>query len=178
MSLSKIGLPSLRTGIIIAKKEIVTALSNLNAIAALASGSVGQAIALPLIKSGELITAAKNIVRPFYKEKSDATVSWIKTYFKGGDFAVHKNEGSIFLWLLMNDLSVPTKEFYHILKSRGVIVVPGEYFFFGNTSDGSTPPVEQHPHYTKCLRLNYARPAEEVEQGIRIIAEAYFCHRK
>src|SRR5574344_1683113 len=45
MSLSKIGLPSLRTGIIIAKKEIVTALSNLNSIVALASGSVGQALA-------------------------------------------------------------------------------------------------------------------------------------
>ena len=78
----------------------------------------------------------------------------------------------------MNDLAVPTKEFYHILKSRGVIVVPGEYFFFGNTDDGTTPPVENHPHYNKCLRLNYARPAEEVEQGIKIIAEEYFKHRK
>lgn len=178
MSLSKIGLPSLRTGIIIAKKEIVTALGNLNAIAALASGSLGQAIAGPLIKSGELVRAAKTIVRPFYQEKSDATVGWIKKYCAGGDFAVHKNEGSIFLWLLMNDLAVPTKEFYHILKKRGVIVVPGEYFFFGAPDDGSTPPVEAHPHYDKCLRLNYARPPEEVEQGIKIIAEEYFRHRK
>ena len=173
MSLSKIGLPSLRTGIIIAKKEIVTALGNLNAIAALTSGSVGQAIAAPLIRSGQLVETAKNVVRPFYKEKSDAAVGWIKKYFSDGDFAVHKNEGSIFLWILMNDLSVPTKEFYHILKARGVIVVPGEYFFFGGTTDGSTPPLEQHPHYRKCLRLNYARPAAEVEQGIRIIAEEY-----
>lgn len=173
MSMSKIGLPSLRTGIIIAKKEIVTALSNLNAIAALASGSVGQAIATPLIKSGELVTAAKNIVRPFYKEKSDATVKWIKHYFSDTNFAVHKNEGSIFLWLLMNDLSIPTKEFYSVLKSKGVIVVPGEYFFFGSSDDSSTPPLEEHPHYSKCLRINYARPAGEVEAGIKIIASEY-----
>ena len=173
MSMSKIGLPSLRTGIIIAKKEIVTALSNLNAIAALASGSVGQAIATPLIKSGELVTAAKNIVRPFYKEKSDATVQWIKHYFSDTNFAVHKNEGSIFLWLLMNDLSIPTKEFYSVLKSKGVIVVPGEYFFFGSSDDASTPPLEEHPHYSKCLRINYARPAGEVEAGIKIIASEY-----
>lgn len=178
MSLSKIGLPSLRTGIIIAKKEIITALGNLNAIAALASGSVGQAVAGPLIKSGELVQAAKTIVRPFYQEKSDATVGWIKRYFSDGDYAVHKSEGSIFLWLLMNDLAVPTKAFYQILKNRGVIVVPGEYFFFGNTDDGSIPPVQSHPHYSKCLRLNYARPASEVEQGIKIIAEEYFKHRK
>ncbi len=178
MSLSKIGLPSLRTGIIIAKKEIVTALSNLNAIAALASGSLGQAIATPLIRSGELVRTAERVVRPFYKEKSDASVGWIKKYFAGSNFAVHKNEGSIFLWLLMHDLALPTKEFYHILKSRGVIVVPGEYFFFGNTDDGSTPLVEEHPHYSKCLRINYARPAKEVEAGIRIIADEYFKHQK
>ncbi len=65
MSLSKIGLPSLRTGIIIAKKEIVTALSNLNSIIALASGSLGQAIASNLIESGKLIDAASNFVRPY-----------------------------------------------------------------------------------------------------------------
>ena len=178
MSMSKIGLPSLRTGIIIAKKEIVTALSNLNAIAALASGSVGQAIATPLIKSGELVTAAKNIVRPFYKKKSDATVQWIKQYFADTNFAVHKNEGSIFLWLLMNDLTISTKEFYSVLKSKGVIVVPGEYFFFGSSDDDSTPPLEEHPHYSKCLRINYARPAGEVEAGIKIIASEYAKYSK
>ena len=40
MSLSKIGLPALRTGIIIADEKIITAMSNINAIAALASGSL------------------------------------------------------------------------------------------------------------------------------------------
>ncbi|HZK19273.1 MAG TPA: aminotransferase class I/II-fold pyridoxal phosphate-dependent enzyme, partial [Treponemataceae bacterium] len=65
MSLSKIGLPAFRTGIIIAKKEIVEALSNINAIVSLASGSVGQALAERLIKNGELVTLAKNAVQPF-----------------------------------------------------------------------------------------------------------------
>ena len=177
MSLSKIGLPALRTGVIIARREIVAALGNLNAIAALASGSVGQAIAGPLISSGELVRTARTVVRPFYQQKSDAAVGWIRQCFAGGDFAVHKNEGSIFLWLLLNDLAVPTKEFYHILKERGVVVVPGEYFFFGGGNDGSLPRAEDHPHYAKCLRLNYARPADEVERGIQIIADAYRQHR-
>lgn len=173
MSMSKIGLPSLRTGIIIAREEIVTALSNLNAIAALASGSVGQALAEPLIKNGELIETARKVVRPFYEKKSREAQGWIHKYFAGTNYAVHKSEGSIFLWLFMGDLKMPTLEFYSVLKNRGVVVVPGEYFFFGDEGTGS---LKKHPHYDKCLRLNYAGPADEVEGGLKIIAEEYKKH--
>lgn len=173
MSLSKIGLPSLRTGIIIAQKEIVSSLAKMNAIAALASGSMGQALAADLIRSGVLVQTAKDAVRPFYEHKSQVTQQFIHKYFAGMNYSIHKSEGSIFLWLLLPDLSVTTKEFYQILKEQGVFVMPGEYFFFGNASDGSLPPVESHPHYTKCLRLNYARPEEEVERGIKTIARLY-----
>ena len=78
----------------------------------------------------------------------------------------------------MNDLTISTKEFYSVLKSKGVIVVPGEYFFFGSSDDDSTPPLEEHPHYSKCLRINYARPAQEVEAGIKIIASEYAKYSK
>ena len=178
MSLSKIGLTSLRTGIIIAKKEIVTALSNLNSIIALASGSLGQSIAANLIRSGELVKNADSCVRPFYERKNLLAQKWIHKYFAGGDYAVHKGEGSIFLWILMRDLSITTMEFYAKLKERGVIVVPGEYFFFGSDSSSDLPPVQNHPHYSKCIRLNYARPDDEVENGIRIISEVYRKYRR
>ena len=171
MSLSKIGLPSLRTGIIIARKEIVSALAKLNSIIALASGSLGQAVAERLIRSGSLVSCAASCVRPFYEEKNRKAQQLVHQYFSGCDYAVHKGEGSIFLWVLMRDLAVPTKELYRRLKERGVIVVPGEYFFFGQ--DAGIPPVEEHPHYSKCLRLNYARPDDELEEGIRLLAQIY-----
>ncbi|QTQ13770.1 valine--pyruvate transaminase [Treponema parvum] len=173
MSMSKIGLPSMRTGIIIAQKEIAKAVSNINAIISLTTASAGQAIASSLIRSGKLLDCAKNIVRPFYEKRSKDAQTWIHKYFAGTNYAVHKSEGSIFLWLLLFDLKIPTKELYCQLKKCGVIVVPGEYFFFGDASDGSFPPVKDHPHYDKCLRLNYSRPAEETEEGIRIISEVY-----
>lgn len=173
MSLSKIGLPSLRTGIIIASKEIIKALGNLNAIAALASGSVGQALAEPLIKSGRLVQMAKDYVRPFYETKAKKAVNAFHKYFAGTDYAVHLSEGSIFQWILMKNLKIPAKEFYAELKKQGVVTVPGEYFFFGNDIQGGLPPLEKHPHYDKCLRINYAGPEDEVEEGIRIIAENY-----
>lgn len=78
----------------------------------------------------------------------------------------------------MNDLSISSKEFYSRLKEKGVVVVPGEYFFFGNAKDSFLPPVESHPHYSKCIRLNYSRPETEVDEGIRLIAETYMKYRK
>ena len=173
MSLSKIGLPSLRTGIIIADSRIVTALSNMNAIAALASGSCGQALAGELIKTGTLVEAARKYVRPYYYEKSRKTIECINRCFAGTEYYVHKSEGAIFLWLYMPSLKITTKELYAKLKERGVIIVPGEYFFFGNAPDGSLPAVEDHPHYSKCIRMNYAGPEDEVMKGIEIISEVY-----
>ena len=173
MSLSKIGLPSLRTGIIIAPAPIVTALGNLNAIAALASGSVGQALAMPLIKSGILVEKARDFVRPYYETKAKKAVAAFHKYFAGTNYAVHLSEGSIFQWILMKNLKITTKEFYAELKKQGVLTVPGEYFFFGNHLEGGLPPLENHPHYSKCLRINYAGPEEEVDEGIHLIAETY-----
>ena len=173
MSLSKIGLPSMRTGIIIAPKEIAKAVGNINAIAALTTASAGQRLASNLIKSGTLVEYARKFVRPFYEKKSIQTQAFIHKYLSGTDYAVHKSERAIFLWLLLPQLSITTRQMYHELKKRGVIVVPGEYFFFGNATDGSLPKVEDHPHYTKCLRINYSRPENEVEEGIKIIAEVY-----
>lgn len=171
MSLSKIGLPNLRTGIIIAGKEIVKALSNLNSIIALASGGFGQAIGAELIKTGKLIECAKKYVRPFYEEKNKKAQSYIHKYFAGMNYAVHLGEGSIFLWLLIKDLKITTKELYAILKKKGVVVMAGEYFFFGSEKLSDGFKLENHPHYSKCLRINYACSDSLVEEGIKIIAE-------
>ena len=167
LSLSKIGLPSLRTGIIIADRRIISTLANLNAIVALASGSLGQALAERLIRSGELVRLAQTAVRPFYEERSLRAQEWIREFFDGGDYAVHRSEGAIFLWLLFKDLRIPAKKLYAKLKERGVITVPGEYFFFGLES------VQEHEHYDKCLRINYSCDPAEVREGLRIIGELY-----
>lgn len=169
MSLSKIGLPSLRTGIIVATPEIASAMANVNAIAALASGSGGQAIAQNCIASGEIVEVAKNYVQPFYHRKSQQAVAWIHEFFAGGDFWIHRSEGAIFLWLYLRDLKVPSLKLYRKLKERGVVTVPGEYFFFGVDE----PEFNCHGHYDKCLRLNYSGPEDEVREGLRLLAEIY-----
>ena len=125
----------------------------------------------PLIESGKLIETAKNCVKPYYQKKAQKTESLIHKYFKSTNYAVHKSEGSIFMWLYLPDLKISTIEFYNRLKEKGVFVMPGEYFFFG--SDEGLPKVEDHPHYTKCLRLNYAGNEDDVDYGISLIAREY-----
>jgi valine--pyruvate aminotransferase len=165
MSLSKIGLPSTRTGILIAREEIIDAVSSANAIVSLANGSVGQAIMQPLVESGEILRLSREVVKPFYLEKSRKARAWIDEAFSaaGVDYSVHLSEGSLFLWVWFRALRSNTYELYQRLKERNTIVVPGRYFSFGLE--------EPWDHADQCIRLNYAMDDEQVRRGIEIIAE-------
>jgi valine--pyruvate aminotransferase len=164
MSLSKIGLPSLRTGIVVASRETVQALTAMNAVLSLANGTVGQALVEDLLVSGELLEMSRTVIQPYYRAKSEAARDAVHRHF--GDrfpYSLHVSEGSLFLWIWFKELPGTTRELYERLKSRDVIVVPGEYFFFGSD--------EPWEHRDRCIRLNYAMDREDVETGIRIIAE-------
>ena len=163
MSLSKIGLPSTRTGIIIADEEIISALSAANAVISLSCGTLGQMLTLPLIQSGKILSISRDIVQPYYREKSIEAQKWIHEAFAGQQYGVHRSEGAIFLWLWFKNLSITTKELYNILKKRKVLVIPGQYFFYGFN--------EPWEHRDQCIRINYAQPADDVRRGIEIIAE-------
>ncbi len=171
MSLSKLGLPSVRTGILIARKEIVRAVSAANAIANLANGGIGQILVTPLLRNGEILRISEEYIYPFYKRRSAQTIQWIHEAFpKQLEYRIHKSEGAIFLWIWFKNLRITTKELYEKLKTRHVIVVPGEYFFFGLS--------EPWDHSTQCIRLNYSGPEEDVKRGIEIIAEVAGSHTR
>lgn len=179
MSLSKIGLPSMRTGIVIADAGIISALSALNSIVALASGSLGQVIGEGIVRSGEISRLANGVVQPFYRARSKFAQDCIHGFWKGRDYRVHRSEGAIFLWLYLPELSIPTMELYAELKNRGVVIVPGEYFFFGLESGSDEETAwKRHPHREKCIRLNYSKGEDEVREGLRIIAEMSEKYRK
>jgi valine--pyruvate aminotransferase len=163
MSLSKIGLPALRTGIVVARPELIEALSATNAIASLATGSLGPAIAESLIRSGEIERLSRDVARPYYRAKSERALAIIESELAGLPWRVHASEGAIFLWLWLEALPVPSHDLYERLKSRNVIVLPGERFFFGLEEDWN--------HSRECLRLNYSGSEELFERGMRILGE-------
>ncbi|MCA9090431.1 MAG: valine--pyruvate transaminase [Planctomycetaceae bacterium] len=165
MSLSKLGLPGTRTGIVVAPEPIATAMGAMTAITGLANGNVGQQMVLPWVRSGRILELGPELLLPFYQEKSRQAASWTREFFDaaGVDWALHVSEGAFFHWLWLRNLSISTKEFYQRLKSRKVLVVPGEYFFFGLA--------EEWEHSAQCLRLNFSQPADRVRSALQIIAE-------
>ena len=163
MSLSKLGLPGLRTGIVIADKKIICSISAMNAIFSLAPGGLGVALAYDMVASGKILSISRKLIRPFYLRKAEKALSQITKDFEGIDCYVHKPEGALFLWLWFKGLPITCMELYERLKKRGVLIVPGNYFFPGMD--------EQWKHKNECIRLTYAQDDRIVSKGIRIIAD-------
>ena len=164
MSLSKLGLPGVRTGIVIASEEVVAALGAANAIFCLAPGSLGPALATGLVESGEVLALSREVIRPHYAERATRAVDMLRTGLEGCDARIHRPEGAFFLWLWMPGLPITSAELYERLKARGVVVVSGHYFFPGLEDD-------DWPHKHECIRISYADEWSRIERGLEILIE-------
>ncbi len=116
-----------------------------------------------MIRSGEVLRVSRDIIRPFYESKCEQALEWIREDLAGLSYRVHKPEGTFFFWLWFAGLPITSKELYQRLKERGVLVVPGDYFFPGLEEDW------QHKH--ECIRLNYSQDDDTVRLGISILAD-------
>ena len=163
MSLSKLGLPALRTGIVIANEQVITMVSRMNAVMSLAPGGMGAAIVMDLVRTGEIINLSRNVITPYYQQKARTTLEQVYKELDGVDFRVHKPEGAFFLWLWFPNLPITSCELYERLKARGVLIVPGHYFFPGLKEDW------RHKH--ECIRVNYSQDEATVAAGVKIIAD-------
>lgn len=165
-SLSKLGMPGTRTGIVLAPEKIASAISSHTAILGLANGTLGQQLALPWVEDGSLLGFGPKILRPFYESKSRAALECARSAFEKvgvSKWAIHASEGAFFHWLWLPGLRISTRELYQRLKARRVLTVPSEYFFYGLPEDW--------PHRHECLRLNFSQGAEVVAEALQIIAE-------
>lgn len=164
MSLSKLGLPAARTGIVVASPEVIRAISETTAVMSLAPGSIGPALALNLIQSRRIIELSQTIVRPFYYQRMQDAVGLLRDKLDGIDYCMHKPEGAIFLWLWFKNLPIPSAQLYQRLKQCGVLVISGHYFFPGLEHD-------DWPHKYQCIRITYSQKESVVQKGIEIIAD-------
>lgn len=165
LSLSKLGLPAARTGIVIAAEPVIKALSSINAIMNLATGSFGAVLAEDMVNSGEIIRLSREVVRPFYRAKMErAVATFAEAMGERWPWFVHEPEGAMFLWLWFPGLPISSETLYQRLKQRGVLVVSGHYFFPGLADD-------QWRHRHECLRVTYSQDDGQVAKGLRIIAE-------
>ena len=163
LSLSKLGLPGVRTGIIVASEELIQAYTRANTIVSLACGNLGPALARELVSSGEILSLSRQTIAPFYRQRAETTVKWFRQALGDLPFRIHRPEGAIFLWLWFEGLPISSQTLYERLKVRGVLVVPGHNFFPGITCDWR--------HQQECIRVSYAQDGSVVKAGVEIIAE-------
>lgn len=163
LSLSKLGLPGVRTGIIVANEETIRAYSNAATIANLACCNLGPSLSKEWFQNGEILRMSQQYVKPFYQHRAALAVTLFQQALGELPYHIHKPEGAIFLWLWFKDLPISSQALYERLKARGVLVIPGQNFFPG------IEPGWQHTQ--ECIRVSYAQPESVVQQGIQIIAE-------
>ena len=163
LSLSKLGLPGVRTGIVVGSEELISAFTNANTVVSLACGNFGPTIARELVKSGEILSLGRDLIKPFYQDRATQAVEWFRQALGNVPYRIHKPEGAIFLWLWFEGLPISSQSLYERLKERGVLIVPGHNFFPGMDSDWR--------HQQECIRVSYAQDSESVRNGINVIAQ-------
>ena len=163
LSLSKLGLPGVRTGIIVAHERITKAIEKINAIMNLAVGSLGPNLIHALLKDSAISKICNEHIQPFYRQKSNDACAYLGEQLKDiKQHHIHANEGAFFLWLWLKNLPITSVQLYERLKQRNIVVVTGDYFFAGATKE---------KHHSECLRISFAQPKAIVKKGIEIIAD-------
>ncbi len=161
-SLSKLGLPGLRTGILVGNSEVISLIEKFNAVSQLSVNGAGPAIGSYLLKNNLLAKISDDILKPYYAQKSRLTIETLQKHNKDHLFRYHESDGAFFLWVTVPSLSVPTVQAYKILRNRGVITVPGIHYYPGCKSSKGKD---------KSFRLSFTRDNETIEKGIAIFAD-------
>ena len=163
LSLSKLGMPAMRTGIVVAHEDVINALTAFNATVSLAPGATGAVVVEPMLRSGELEAICAETIRPYYAARSSEAVERLKCACRDLPLRIHRPEGAFFLWLWFPGLPITSQELYRRLKARGVYVLSGHHFFPGLADDWQ--------HRNECIRINASQAPESVAAGVLAIAD-------
>jgi valine--pyruvate aminotransferase len=168
MSLSKIGLPGTRTGIVIAKEEIIDALVRTVTTSALCPNNFGQKLITPYIEDGSIETVCRELITPYYKSRAQLATDILHEVMPDElPWRVHRSEGAMFLWLWMEGLPITAQELYERCRERGCFINPGHHFFFALDQDE----YNSWRHTQECVRLSFTQPDDILRRGLSILAE-------
>ena len=155
-SFSKSLAPGLRLGFLVATGTQAEALRSHKEVNDIATGTLVQALATDLLKSGFY---RRHLVRlrKLYRERRDAMVQALETHMPDG-LRFSRPKGGLHLWVMADEpISIDALR-AQAAKSQ-VAFAPGEVFF----CDGRK---------SSAFRLNYAsHPPEQIEEGMRRLAD-------
>ena len=157
LSLSKLGLPGVRTGIVVADPAVVRLLGNFAGVTGLAPGSLGPTLATPLFADGSIERWCSQLIGPYYHQHHLRMRQWLVEAVDDPRFAIHQGQGTFFLWLWFEDMGFDSDTLYRELLAGGVLAVPGHHFCPGLD--------HPWPHAQQCLRLSVAQDLPQLEQA-------------
>jgi valine--pyruvate aminotransferase len=165
-SLSKAGLPGERLGFAIGAQRYIDPIVSFIANSTLHAPQLIQStLALGLRSNAvdELVTSA---IGPFYSERRKFVEALLAESLPADvAWRMHAADGGLFCWLWIGEDWFDDLAFYDALKSRGVFVVPGRYFFAD-----SEPNEGLGRHARQCLRISITPDPATITAGIAVIA--------
>lgn len=180
-SLSKVGLPAMRTGMIVADPDVVESIGKMLAILNLAPPGLGQRLFGDLLEKKsngeyEIDDLVTSTIQPFYAHRRARALDALELHCGNIDYRLHESEGSLFFWLWFPSMKITSKELYQKLVEQSVLTVPGEFFFFGQSDEvKSWGESSWQAHTRQCLRINFGGMIPEiVEEGIKVIAQVVY----
>ena len=171
MSLSKLGLPNVRTGIVIAEEGFIERFVSANTLMSLANGGLGPALLSSLLDGDFISTVTQSIIKPFYLKQRDFMLESLFKYLPEGSFRVHEAQGAFFVWVWFENLAITSTELYQRLKARNVLIMDGAPFFFGVEDNVLASNSEFAKHTKECIRLSYCQSFDVIDAAVKIIAE-------
>lgn len=155
---SKMLMPGLRIGFIVADGPVNESLLNFKRLSDLATSTLIQRALDAYMTVGRYQTYLHRSSQVF-RARRDAMVSAIKKYLpKNISFDVPK--GGLFIWLQLPQ-SISTNELLPVACKEGMAFVPGNSFFIDGVSGED------------WLRLNFAsQPIDDIEEGIKRLGRA------
>lgn len=162
MSLSKLGLPGVRTGILVAPEPVVERFVRANTVMSLASGNLGPMLMNAIMRAGELDSLCTQTIQPYYRDRRALMLGEIDRALAGLNYRVHVSEGAFFVWLWFPELAITSEALYQRLKANNVLIMAGEHFFYGLEAPWD--------HAQQCIRLNFCQAPAVISEALDILA--------
>ncbi len=172
MSLSKLGLPGARAGLVVADHEIVQRLRGCSAVSQLAPNALGIALLKGLCEHKEWAAVRDTTLVNFYRSRFEDAAAAIHQMDGTPTVNVHQSDGSMFLWGWLPAGEATGMQLAATCRDRGLSILPGEHFFFGSETG------QAGSHTQHCFRLtltpsdaDLSLGLDRLHRGLRLLSE-------
>ena len=155
---SKMLMPGLRVGFIVADGPVFESLLNFKRISDLATSTLIQRALDAYVNVGRYQAYIRRSSQTFRKRR-DVMLAAIKDHLPS-NVSFDEPKGGLFIWLRLPK-SLSAEKLLPLACKEGVAFVPGSYFFINGKSGD------------EWIRLNFAsQPDEDIEEGIKRLGKA------